>query len=156
MAPKNRKFWSQKLMFSMTPKTRTRHSEHLGVFFRPCRGPLATRSRHIHMTRRAVSCRVIPNTGFSSQDGSTKVLVRWGCSTLNFLKSVNSFCTPVFFYRFLASRFSIGGVKSQNEFVTKALTCNKYRFHDTEISKIFGAKIDVLHDTETATFWPER
>ena len=108
------------------------------------------------MTRRAVSCRAIPNTGFSSQDGSNIVLVRWGCSTLNFSKSVNSFCVPVFFYKFLGSRLSIGGVKSQNEFETKALTWTKHRFHDTEISKILGAKIDVLHDTENSKFPPER
>ena len=130
----------------------TLDSEHLGVFVRPCRGPLATRSRHIHMTRRAVSCRVIPNTGFSSQGGSTKVLVRWGCSTLNFSKSVNSFHVSVFFRRFLGSGLSIGGVKSQNEFVTKALSCTKHRFHGTEKSKFLGAKIDVSHDTDNSKF----
>ena len=92
-----------------------------------------------YMARRAVSCIVAPNAGFSSQDGSKIVLRRWGCSTLNFSKSVNSFCEPVFFYRFLGSRLSIGGVKSQNEFVTKALTCTKGRFHETKISK-FGAQ----------------
>ena len=51
---------------------------------------------------------------------------------------------------------SIGAVKSQNEFVTKALTCNKDRFDDTKISKILGAKIDVLHDAENSNFRPER
>ena len=104
----------------------------------------------------SVGCRVIPNTGCSSQVDTKIVFGRGGGSTLNFSKSVNSFCKPVFFYRFLGSRLSIGGVKSQNEFETKALTWTKHRFHDTEISKILGAKIDVLHDTENSIFWPER
>ena len=53
---------------------------------------------------------------------------------------------------FLGSRFTIGGVKPQNEFVTKALTWNKDQFHGTEKSKFVGAKIDVLHDPENAKF----
>ena len=109
-----------------------------------------------HMTRRAVSRRVIPNTGFSSQDGSKIVFLTLGLEPLKFSKSVNSFCIPGFFYMFLGSRLSIGGIKLQNKFVTKALTCNKHRFHDTEISKILGAKIDVLHDAENSIFWPQR
>ena len=71
---------------------------------------------------------------------------------MNFSKSVNSFCEPVFFYRFLGSRLSIGGVKSQNEFETKALTCTKYQFHGNEKSNVLGAKIDVFHDTENSKF----
>ena len=113
---------------------------------------LATRPRSFYMTRRAVSCRVIPNTGFSSQAGSKIVFVTLGPETLKFSKSVNSFCTSLFFYRFLGSRLSIGGVKSQNEFVTKALTCNKHRFHGIETSKILGAKITVFHDAENSKF----
>ena len=70
--------------------------------------------------------------------------------------SVNSFCEPVFFYRCLGSRLSIDGVKSQNEFVTKALTCNKDRFHGTENSNFLGAKINVFHDTENSIFSSER
>ena len=55
MTRKFRKCWAHTLMFCMTPKTRNfgrrGRFEHLGVFFRPCRGPLATRSRHIYMVR---------------------------------------------------------------------------------------------------------
>ena len=74
---------------------------------------------------------------------------------MNFSKSVNSFCDPVFFCRFLGPRISIGGVKSQNEFVTADLLGNKVRFHDAPKSKMLGAKLDVSHGTEISKFWPE-
>ena len=96
------------------------------------------------MSRRAVSCRVIPNTRFSSPDGLKIVLPTLGLETLKFLKSVNSFCKPVFFYRFLGSRLSIGGIKSQNKFVKKALAWTKHGFHGTDKSKFLGTKIDVF------------
>ena len=41
-------------------------SEGVAIFFRPCRGPLAGACVPEHMTRRAASCRVIPNGGPAS------------------------------------------------------------------------------------------
>ena len=104
------------------------------------------------MTRRAVSFRVIPNMGFSSQDGSKKRFCTLGVFNLEFLEICKFVLQTRIFYRFLGSRLSIGGVKSQNEFVTKALRWNKHRFHGTEKSKFLGAKIDVFHDTENSKF----
>ena len=79
-------------------------SEHLGVFCGPA-GGRSLRACVPYMARRTVTCGVIPNTGFSSQDGSTKVFLRWGCSSLNFSKSVNSFCEPDFLQVFRVKAF---------------------------------------------------
>ena len=75
---------------------------------------------------------------------------------LEFLEICKFVLQTRIFLQVLGSRLSIGGAKSQNEFVTKALTCNKDRFHDIEISKILDSKIDVLHGTENSKFCLER
>ena len=47
------------------------------------------------------------------------------CSTLDFSKSVNSFGHAVFFRKFPRPMRAFRATKSQNEFVTEALGCNR-------------------------------
>ena len=91
--------------------------------------------RLFHMTRRAVSRRVIPVPGCLAAVVAKIVLVRKGCSTSNFLKSVNSFGLAVFFRSVSWSMLSIGGAKSPNEFATKALDWNTGSVHVAEHPK---------------------
>ena len=113
--------------------------EHLAVRKTPDLPDL----RFIQVTRRAVSCRVIPNTGCLAEVGSEIVLIRGGCSSLNFSKSVNSFGPTLFFYKFSRSMLSIRAAKSPNEFETKALTWTKGWGHGTE-NRNSDRKIDIL------------
>ena len=78
-----------------------------------------------HMTRRAVSRRVIPVPGCSTQVMAKIVFRLLGCETLNFSKSVNSFGLAVFFRNFLRSMLAIRVAKSPNEFETKKLDWTK-------------------------------
>ena len=65
MTPKFRIFGRKHLIFAGLQKSkillRRIVSEHFGIFFRPCRGPLAARSRRRDMTRRVVTPK--SNTG---------------------------------------------------------------------------------------------
>ena len=97
------------------------------------------------MTRRALSCRVIPVPGRWAEIDAKIVLGREGCSGVNCSKSVNSFRQNGFCVRLFRPWLSFGGVKSQNEFVTKPLSCNKGSVH---VVDIFVAKIDVLLELE--------
>ena len=104
------------------------------------------------MTRRAVSCRVIPNTGFFEPRRVENRFSALGVLNLEFLEICKFVLRLRIFRRFFGSRLSIGGIKSQNEFVTKALGWNKHRFHVTEKSNFLGAKIDVFHGAENSKF----
>ncbi len=76
------------------------------------------------MTRRAVSCRVIPVPGRPKL--GHKIVFKGGwCSGANFSKSVNSFGPNVFCVCLSRSWLSIRGAKSQNEFETKPGLCTK-------------------------------
>ena len=83
-----------------------------------------------NVTRRAVSCRVIPVPGCWAEFDNEIVLGRAECSTVNFSKSVNLFGQAIFCICFSRPWLSIRVVKSQNEFETKPGLCNKGSVHD--------------------------
>ena len=94
----------------------------------------------LHMTRRALSCRVIPVPGRWAEIDAKIVFNASGCSTVNCSKSANSFRQNGFCVRFFRPWLSFGGAKSQNEFVTKPLSCNKGSVHEVEISNFLSQK----------------
>ena len=85
------------------------------------------------MIRRALSYRVVP--GRWAEIDAKIVFNAAACPTANCSESVNSFRQNGFCVRFFRPWLSFGGVKSQNEFVTKPLSCNKGSVHQVEISK---------------------
>ena len=52
----------------------------------------------VHVTRRALACRVTPQRGLICGRWAAIVLIFFGCSISNFLKSVNSFQVPAFVF----------------------------------------------------------
>ena len=92
------------------------------------------------MARRALSCRVIPVPGRWAEIDAKIVFMTERCSTVNCSKSVNSFRQNGFCVRFFRPWLSFGGVKSQNEFVTKPVGGTKGSVHEVGI---VVAKIDV-------------
>ena len=77
----------------------------------------------IHVTRRALACRVIPQRGITCGRWAAIVLIKFGCSISNLLKSANSFRVSIFF----AARIGSGGPTDQeiraNKFVGKPKSC---------------------------------
>ena len=92
------------------------------------------------MTRRALSCRVIPVPGCWAEIDAKIVFGAAACSTANCSESVNSFRQNGFCVRFFRPWLSFGGAKSQNKFVTKPLSWTKGSVHEVEISKFVSQK----------------
>ena len=90
------------------------------------------------MTRRAVSCRVIPNGGKTGQFVPSMEIGPGDRLMLDFSKSVNSFGLAVFFRHSVGSMLSNRGAKSRNEFAAAELDCNIGSGHDPEMSKFHG------------------
>ena len=87
------------------------------------------------MSRRAVSCRVIPNGGKTGQFVPSMEIIPGDLLSPDFLKSVNSFGLAVFFRHSVGSMLSNRGAKSRNEFAAAELHWNMGSGHDPEISK---------------------
>ena len=87
------------------------------------------------MTRRTVSCRVIPNGGKTGQFVPSMEIGPGDGLMLDFSKSVNSFGLAVFFRHSVGSMLSNRGAKSRNEFAAAELHWNMGSGHDPEISK---------------------
>ena len=87
------------------------------------------------MTRRAVSCRVIPNGGKTGQFVPSMEIVPGDNLRPDFSKSVNSFGLAVFFRHSVGSMLSNRGAKSRNEFAAAELHWTMGSGHDPEISK---------------------
>ena len=87
------------------------------------------------MTRRAVSCRVIPNGGKTGQFVPSMEMLPGDRLRLDFSKSVNSFGLAVFLFNVLGWMLSNRGAKSRNEFAAAELHWTMGSGHDPEISK---------------------
>ena len=96
------------------------------------------------MTRRAVSCRVIPNGRKTGQFVPRMEMGPGDRLMPDFSKSVNSFGLAVFFRHSVGSMLPNRGAKSRNEFAAAELHCNMGSGHGPEIFEIFGEKSEVL------------